>query len=225
MDRRSAALLILLALPAASAWASGDCKGQSCNSSGGGDVTTGDVTSEVDVDNVINNTVTGGSTSVVGGDTKLNNETKTFAFSHSLGGVSIEDCLASTQWGTILFSKQKVVLNKWCAAEVYDAKGLHHMAALTRCDIEEIAKFFSSPEECVAANTLSPVISVSEFEGQQQVIQEQVEEISELQGRLADVEAKLAKPPRPTQRIVQQEYLNAEKRAALRAVLTEEGAE
>lgn len=216
-------ILALLAAMAGPALASGggDCRGNSCNSGGGGgDVTSGDVTSDVDVvtdvENTITNNVTGGSTSIVGGDTSMENKTKTFAFSHSLGGVSIEDCLASTQWGTILFSKQKVVLNKWCAAEVYDSKGLHKMAALTRCDIEEISKFFASQEECVAANIIHPVITVEAYK-------EQSAEIESLMSKVAEIEAELAKPPPPPPRrtVVQQEYLSDKKRAALRAMLEE----
>ncbi len=124
-------LLVIAALAPGDAYASGDCRDGSCNEvilSGG--------------DNTATN-----SASVGGSDT--------MAFSHSLGNVDINDCLASTQWGTIIVSRQRVVLNKWCAAEVYDYKGLHHMAALLRCDIKEIGDFFESQEECLKANTVS----------------------------------------------------------------------
>lgn len=112
----------------------------------------------VDVD-VDTNVVTGptnvntGPTTVNAGDVAVGIDSKNYVFAHSLGDVDIAQCLASTQWGTFLFSKQKVVLNKWCAAEVYDQKGMHHVAALMRCDIAEIAEHFVSEKACLYANT------------------------------------------------------------------------
>lgn len=83
---------------------------------------------------------------------------RAYGLSHSLGDVDINDCLASTQWGTIIVSRQRVVLNRWCAAEVYDFKGLHDMAALMRCGIPEIAEYFGSESACIEANTVEPEI-------------------------------------------------------------------
>lgn len=120
-----------------------DCRGnQPCGTS------NTDVTTNVGIET--------GPTTVNAGDVAVNSDSKSFAFAHGLGDVDINQCLASTQWGTILVSKQKIVLNKWCAAESYDARGLHTMAALIRCDIKEIGKHFNNEEECVQANTYSP---------------------------------------------------------------------
>lgn len=88
--------------------------------------------------------------------------TRAYAFSYGLGDVDINDCLASVQFGTILFSNQRVKLNKWCAAEIYDAKGLYEMAARMRCDIKEVVKHFQTNQDCVDANTVTPMIFDSE---------------------------------------------------------------
>ncbi len=183
--------LIVLALAPGDAYASGDCRNGSCNEvilSGG--------------DNTANN-----SASVGGSDT--------MAFSHSLGDVDINDCLASTQWGTILVSRQRVVLNKWCAAEVYDYKGLHHMAALLRCDIKEIGDFFESREECLKANTVSfnevsrgtPEALLEETE----VSDEYADDVEQILSRLSELESRNSE--------LQAEYdaLEARRQASIRS--------
>ena len=101
-----------------------------------------------------------GDSVLTGGDNTANNVasiegSKAYGFSHSLGDVDINQCLASKQWGTILISNQKLVLNKWCVAESYDARGLYEMAARVRCDIPEIAKHFDTTKECRKANTVT----------------------------------------------------------------------
>ncbi len=158
-------LLVIAALAPGDAWASGDCRDGSCNEvilSGG--------------DNTANN-----SASVGGSDT--------MALSHSLGDVDINDCLASTQWGTIIVSRQRVVLNKWCAAEVYDYKGLHHMAALLRCDIPEISEHFQTKPECVTANT----VQVEVPRGEPEVLREESDvsdSLNAVLSRLNELEAR-----------------------------------
>ena len=107
-----------------------------------------------DVD--VANSITGGDVSLDTGDVSISDSTRSYGFAYGMGDVDINQCLASTQWGTILVSRQKVVLNKWCAAESYDARGLHFMAALLRCDIDEVIEHFESKDECVKANTYRP---------------------------------------------------------------------
>jgi hypothetical protein len=120
-----------------------DCRGnQPCGTS------NTDVTTNVGIET--------GPTTVNAGDIAVNSDSKSFAFAHGLGDVDINQCLASTQWGTILVSRQKVVLNKWCAAESYDAKGMYFMAAAIRCDIKEIGQHFETKEECIDMNTYRP---------------------------------------------------------------------
>jgi len=82
---------------------------------------------------------------------------KSYAF--GMGGpgdVAIQDCLASTQWGVIGFYRQKVGLNRWCAAEAYDQKGMAHMAAVMRCGITDVRAYFESDKACHEANTYVP---------------------------------------------------------------------
>ena len=113
------------------------------------------------------------------------------ALGRSSFDVDINQCMGSVAWDTILVGKQKLVLNKWCAAEVYDAKGMHHMAAVMRCDIPEVIKHFSMYPDCIEANTTSipePVVIIEEpdewHEEQLQIQQSYEERIKALEGRL-----------------------------------------
>jgi hypothetical protein len=137
-----------------------------------------------------------GPTTVNAGDVALNSDSKSFAFAHGLGDVDIAQCLGSEQWGTVIISRQYLELNKWCAAEVYDAKGLYKMAAVLRCDIKEIKKHFNSPEECVEANTLHPVIVTQAPEEPEVIVIEPPEELQEAhveqQMALETIEQKVA---------------------------------
>jgi hypothetical protein len=104
------------------------------------------------------NMLTGGDQSLIGGD-NINNlgggDSLGLAFAHALGDVDINDCLASTQWGTIIVSKQKVVPNMWCMGEVYDRKGMFELAAISRCSVPAIRAWFTSDLDCKNANTWS----------------------------------------------------------------------
>ena len=130
--------LLLIVLISGPVFASGDKITQSndMNNQTSGDVTTGDVST---------GDLTGGSQS---------NSSKSIALVNSLGDVDINDCLGSTQWATPVFSKQKLNLNKWCAAEVYDSKGMHSMAGRIRCEIPEIEALFDDHQQCVLENTV-----------------------------------------------------------------------
>ena len=132
---------------------------------------------------VSNETIVG--ETMVGG-----NSTRAYAFSHGMGDVDIADCLASTQFGTILFSTQGVKLNRWCAAEIYDAKGLYEMAAKMRCDIKEVSLHFDTEKECIEANTVeapAPVIPVESNDCDDDC--EDNPEVVALQERVAALEA------------------------------------
>lgn len=151
-----------------------------------------------------------------------------FAFAHALGDVDINDCLASTQWGTILVSKQKVVLNQWCAAEVYDAKGMFMMAAKMRCNIPEILGEFASDIDCERANTYTPPPTVvlddtpdihNELYMQEQMHDEQLDEVLV---RLTELEQKPRPAPRPQTVYQQQEFIDADKREQLRKLRDED---
>ena len=105
--------------------------------------------------NDMNNQTTGDvSTGDVNGGSFTGGSNKSLALVNSLGDVDINDCLGSTQWATPVFSKQKLNLNKWCAAEVYDAKGMYTMGGRIRCQIPEIAALFDDAQQCVLENTV-----------------------------------------------------------------------
>jgi hypothetical protein len=122
----------------------------------------------------------------VGGD-----DSTAVAFGHALGDVDINDCLASTAWGTILISRQGVILNKWCAAEVYDAKGLPVMAARMRCDIPEVRKHFNTDNGCISANTAKASVAPVEVIKTPDKDEEGYHEA--LEARLAAIEAQSSK--------------------------------
>jgi len=145
---------------------------------------------DVDV-NVGGNTVSVGDTTVTGGDIAVDSNSKSWAFAHGLGDVDINDCLGSAQWGTIIVSHQYLLLNKWCAAEVYDSKGLYKMAAILRCDIKEVNKHFVDHDECVAANTMSPPPVMAQPE-RKPVIVDTTDEVMAQQKELNSLEQKLA---------------------------------
>ena len=149
-------------------------------------------------------------------------DSQALAFAHALGDVDIAQCLASTQWGTILFSKQKVVLNQWCAAEIYDAKGMHEMAALLRCDIEEIAKHFETPGRCIEANTWTPPPEPEPDPPEQtssflpmmeQAEEDHDEDVRELLARIEAIENRPAPAPRQQVEVNQTGITNEQRQA------------
>ncbi len=153
-----------------------------------------------------------------------------YGFGRSSFDVDLNQCMGSTSWDTILVGRQKLVLNKWCAAESFDARGLHLMAAIMRCDIPEIAKHFT--DGCIEANTMRPVHP--EPPPMADVDDGEDERIDSLYARLSDLEAQrqsdadkvqkaAQRPPEIIQRTVieQTPFLTAEKRAKLQAVLDE----
>ena len=103
------------------------------------------------------------------------NETLAIALATTLGAAAIGDCIASRQWATPIFSQQKVKLNRWCAAESYDRKGLHETAARMRCQIKSIRKMFDTKDECIVANTMNS----------QPIVIEQLERIEEIESQIA----------------------------------------
>jgi len=157
------------------------------------------------------------------GNLSVNDSSTALGFAHSLGDVDINQCLASTQWGSILISAQKVVLNLWCAGEVFDAKGLPQMAAIMRCDIPEIKRHFETPAECIAANTVTalpaPVmIDDSHFEEEEEYHQEQMQMQQDYDERIERLEAR-ANRPRSTRVVEQKPLLSDDQKARLEEVL------
>ena len=156
----------------------------------------------------------------------VDTSSKSFGFAHALGDVDINQCMGSTQWGSIIVSKQKLVLNKWCAAEVYDAKGLFDMGARMRCLIPEIAELFTTELECLAANTaylVQEVVVEDNFEEEEEWHDEQMAMQASYDQRIDRLEQLATRAPAKTQ-IIREEakpWMTDEKRAKLEAVLAE----
>lgn len=155
-------------------------------------------------------------------DGDVNLDTRSLALMNTMGDVDINDCRESEQFGTPLFSRQWIALNPWCAAEVYDAKGLHELAARTRCTIKEIKRLFDTDAECVAANTVqataplppAPVIHDRDEELERRLEINQAY-TAELESRLNDLERLAQRAPTNKTVVQQVPYLSADKRAKL----------
>lgn len=184
------------------AYASGDCKGQSCN---GGDVdvttdvTTGDVTVPVDVN-----------TEVAGGDVNFKDKSRSLALVNTLGDVDIAGCLGSTQWATPLFSKQKLVVNWPCLAEFYLKNSKYELAAMAICNTEVVEEF-ETEEDCEAAHDFGPLEAepvgeiIETFDNDQRLQDETIEVVQMAQASLEERVAKLEKKPAPRPRVIQAE--------------------
>ncbi len=201
------AVLLILALLALSAptWASGS------DDDAGGDATAtaGADSSSISGADAVANAMSG---DLIGGDSTLSTSNKTFAFSHSLGDVDInegQNCLGSEAWGSFIVSRQTNELNPWCAALFYELNGKHEFAAKMRCDIKEIGKKYETELDCWADQDLTPVIPdhdvhtrSDEFEDayaqQEEEIEAAKEEHSQIRGRLDALTAILSETPAPS---------------------------
>jgi hypothetical protein len=191
--------------------------------------------------NVNANTMTGGDVSVVGGDTNVTggdvniagDKSTALGFSHALGDVDIRDCVASTQWGSILVSRQKIVLNSWCAGIQYVAWQKYELAAMHFCNVPETLAEFATEEECEAAHNFTPppepeppldMVSLFQYELQAHEHEEQYDQLLE---RVETMEQKPAPRPRVVQTTAPppEPFLNEKKRAALRALYDDEDEE
>ena len=127
-----------------------------------------------------------GAVELVGGD--VSHSSRALGLGRSSFDVDINDCRESTSWDTVLVGKQGVRLNPWCAAEVYEAKGLFHMAALMRCDIPEVAKHFSTADECVIANTVTHAVTHAPAPPEVDEDEDERDEMLERQQTIIDVQ-------------------------------------
>jgi hypothetical protein len=162
-------LLIVALVLANLAHADDECRGHSCNDSGG-DIDINIEGSPVDLQANPTTNVTGSTYS-----------SRALAIGNGLGDVDINDCLGSEQFGTPLYSRQWLELNKWCAAEVFDAKGLNVMAGMLRCEIKEIRKLFDNDTACLDANTIfaAPAASMPELEPVVATLASRIDEFDE----------------------------------------------
>lgn len=179
----------------------------------GGDVTT-DVTSSTDV-----------TTSVTGGDVNIaGDSSRAYGIGHSLGDVDISQCLGSVQWGSPVFSRQKLVINWPCMAEFYLRNGEPKLAAMAVCNTEVI-KEFADEAECEAAHqflsTLEPAVPVlpSSNVEEEEYHEEQEQTLAMLEMRVSEIQALVEKSQRPVVRrevIEKKGGLTEEQKAALR---------
>ena len=176
-------------------WA-GDCDGHSCR----GDVS---VDTSVPVDSNVS----------------VNHTSKSFGF--GAGDVDIAQCYRS--YSVIVWQDSRI--NPVCLADSLDAKGLHTVAAMVRCDIRAIRKHFGSDDECIDANTMRPApvaaMPESKDEDDEDIHEELLAEVKKYEVGYADLKEKVLmlesrKPPQATRQVVQQPALSAEQRAKLR---------
>jgi hypothetical protein len=79
------------------------------------------------------------------------------SISTGLADVDIAQCMASKQTNVVVFGWQRNEYNLFCMSQYYDSVGLHHMAALLRCNIPIIRDGFERIEDCVDLNTVRPI--------------------------------------------------------------------
>ena len=208
---------VLFYLAATDVYATGDCKGHSCND--GGDVNT-TVDTNVSLNSTVNNSMSGGD--LVSGDTNVSTGgNRALALSNNMGDVDIADCLGSTQFGTPLFSKQKLVINNVCLADFYLKIGKYELAAMALCNVPGILKEFESEEECEYAHDFNPVIEAAVIveDYDQEYRMEQQMRYDELEQKIESIE------PVVTQKVVKQPFLSTSQRTKLQAILDEDDEE
>jgi hypothetical protein len=205
-------LVVVLALPA---YASGDCKGQSCNNGGGGDLTT-----TVDVDTPINMQ----SSSNMSSSTSVNDSSR--AFGIGMGDVDINDCYRS--WSMIGYQDSKP--NLLCLARELMAEGKYAEAAELRCAPRAVRKALGGKEECIRKLSQLPVAEARSEPAPQrrneededrlrETVAEQQELYEELMAKIRHLESKPAPRPVVQREVIERNGLTAEQKAQLREVV------
>ena len=199
----------------------------------GTDVTTGDtiVTTGTTVDNVL----TGGD--LTGGDLVSGGNRAYSLAAPGLGDVDINQCLGSTAWSLLVGGRQKLVLNRWCAAADLDRMGLHTQAARIRCQLPEVRKLYRTSGKwifskydmtnCVPEWTVKmvPVAPASAPEAPKKDEMEDYhrEQQMALESLSRELEALKQEPQRvivrPDPKLVERLDKEAERRAKARAIL------
>jgi hypothetical protein len=88
-------------------------------------------------------------------------ESKALALSNVLGDVDIRSkCLASTQWGTPLFSKQKLARDFTCLGFEWLALGAYENAMIAFCMDKDTLERYGGREPCEAAHNFEFVVIV-----------------------------------------------------------------
>jgi hypothetical protein len=181
-------LLFLLVLCAvvSEAFAGGDCNGnQNCSPT------------EIDAGSAVEN--------VIGGDDALG-----IGLSYGMGDVDInegQNCMGSEQKANVIFGKQRLALNAWCAALFYELNGKHLRAAAMRCSIPDILKshpYNGDEAACLEGEDLTPAkpsgegsqgvadAIVNHHDEDLQVVQMQIAQVTE---RLDSYDEIISSPP------------------------------
>ena len=146
------------------------------------------------------------------------------AYGIGMGNVDIAQCYRSYQ--ILIFQDSKI--NPICLADSLDAKGLHHIAAMVRCDIKTIRKHFDSDRSCIQSTTMQMIHPVAMAESVKE--DEDRDDIDQLYALVSDLQAqrtqegeRVEKAARRPAQIVQQpiEFINPDKRAKLAALKAE----
>lgn len=233
-------LLWLLAISLPLAYADGDCKGHSCNGSGG-DINIGGDTVNVGGDTITSGNVSvpvdvrGGTQSVQGDKYKSKALGLGLAISN-FGDVAISNCIVSTQsaWGPIR-AKQDFKYDWMCVASWLDADGKYKEAAKLRCEkVKGLRDVFGDSCESIWTLGTPMVVSMEEDTSDEDFEEEHREELAMLR---ADFEAKLQNlqeevevakrrpsppPAQVTRQVVQQPYLSEKQKAALKELISNE---
>ena len=167
--------------------------------------------STASADSVLDNVIKDSSTSVGLG------------FSYGMGDVDInegQNCMGSEQKANVLFGKQKMALNAWCASLFYELNGKHNFAAKLRCGIPEIASEYDSKDKCVVDQDLSPgfvgPLPTAEHDEDFEVVQmAQVD----LESRIQALEQKPAPRPRIVQQAAPEPYMTLAEKEEVLALL------
>ena len=128
----------------------------------------------------------------IGGDDSLG---VGIGLSYGMGDVDInegQNCMGSEQKANVLWGRQELALNAWCAALFYELNGKHLFAAKMRCSIEEISMHYATDEECWSDQDLTPPPTpeptAEEVEAEEEFHEEQQEQLIDLQSRLQALE-------------------------------------
>jgi len=158
-------------------------------------------------------------TEVLGSTQKHSN--RALALSNGLGDVDIAGCLGSTQWSTPVYSRQKLVINWPCMAEFYLRNAQYSLAAMAICNTEILSEF-DTEAACEASHNFAPLhvepvaaMVAEPVEDNDEWRREQYEIVSDLQEKVALLEAAKKPPAQVTRQVVQQPFLSDAKRAAL----------
>ncbi len=182
-------------------------------------------------------TLTGGDATanignITGGSNSYSSDALGLGFSYALGDVDLNEgrnCYVSVASGNIVFGRQKVKLNPWCAALFYDANRKHERAAAMRCSIDPVIDthpYYGDMMACIEGETLAPMemtnspdvdevlAKFQEFEDEREVLIEEVRQELEQQQQQHDELAARRSAPRRV-------YIDegAERRAAAKTAL------